>query len=199
MQRCLPGAAKASDSFFSPKQLLCSRNPQIPQVTLCQIRFKSRLHSSPAPGEAEDAPKAVYSSSPGGAQRSPTPFEPRRILQLRTAAGSGPGGPGGGGPGGGGAAEKLLLPMCCRRRRGREGCPTSPSPAPTGKNKPWDEERCCSLPSASLPACGCRGGPGGSGGPGPESPGAGRVPPLPPAPAWSPRPLRPLPAACRAH
>lgn len=102
MQRCLPGAAKASDSFFSPKQLLCSRNPQIPQVTLCQIRFKSRLHSSPAPGEAEDAPKAVYSSSPGGAQRSPTPFEPRRILQLRTAAGSGPGGPGGGGPGGGG-------------------------------------------------------------------------------------------------
>lgn len=85
----------------------------------------------------------------------------------------------------------------CAAEGGGEGCPTSPSPARTGKNKPWDEERCCSLPSASLPACGCReeaevprlG----------ESPGAGRVPSLPPKPARSPRPLRPLPAACRAH
>lgn len=104
--------------LFSPSN--SSFAPEIHRsLRLLSARFDPSLaFTPPQPSEKRKMLQKRFTPH-RPAERSPTPFEPRRILQQRTSAGSGPGGPGRGGPGGGeAAAEKLLLPMCCRRRRG---------------------------------------------------------------------------------
>lgn len=195
MQRCLPGVATASDFFFNIYIFIFfpangSFPAQIPSVTLCQVRSKSQSSSSPALKAAGDAPEAACSSSPGGEERR-SRAEPHPPAAIRRGVR-----PGRRRGAAGGTLRRRRESFCfpCAAEegggggRGGEGGgqpwrwarPTSPSPAPTGKNKPWAEGVLLLPPSASLSAC--RRMPRGSRSPGAAKRAGGlpREPPVPP-------------------